>query len=209
MAAGDAPTDFELLAAWRDGDTTAGNTLFHRHFEALYRFFRNKLNADADDLIQRTFLACVEKRDKFEDRSSFRTFLFGIARFELFAAYRRRNKLARNADVGLSSVHDLDPSPSRVVAQREEHQALLAALRHLPLDVQIALELYYWENMTAPSISEVLGIPVGTVRSRIQRGKQLLAEQMQQHAQSGDAPPEQDLEAWARELRERVGPGTD
>jgi RNA polymerase sigma-70 factor (ECF subfamily) len=206
MAAPDAPTDFDLLAAWRGGDTGAGNELFHRHFEALYRFFRNKLNADADDLIQRTFLACVEKRDKFEVRSSFRTFLFGIARYELFAAYRRRNKLARDVDVGLSSVQDLDPSPSKVIAERQEHQALLAALRHLPLDAQIALELYYWENMTAPEIGEVLEVPVGTIRSRIHRGKQMLAEHIQAAGDSTLASLDADLDAWAKGLRAQVGP---
>lgn len=201
-------TDFELLDAWRAGDASAGNELFRRYFDAMYRFFRNKVSTGVDDLIQRTFLACVEKRDTYRGDASFRTFLFAIARLELFAAYRRKNRLARETDVGLSSVHDLAPSPSRIAADRQEQRLIVEGLRRIPLDTQIALELYYWEDLTAPDIADVLDVPVGTVRSRIRRGKELLGEQVRRLAAAGQLPEHSaaDLERWARELRAQVQP---
>jgi DNA-directed RNA polymerase specialized sigma24 family protein len=62
MTAATAATDIELLEAWRGGDRRAGEQLFERHYAAVARFFRNKLEFGVDDLIQRTFLACVEGR---------------------------------------------------------------------------------------------------------------------------------------------------
>ena len=53
-------TDEELLRAWSDGDRDAGERLFERHFESVVRFFRNKAAGDHEDLIQQTFLGCVE-----------------------------------------------------------------------------------------------------------------------------------------------------
>ena len=52
--------DAECLRAWASGDRKAGELLFERHFEAVARFFRNKTDRDHDDLIQATFLGCVE-----------------------------------------------------------------------------------------------------------------------------------------------------
>ena len=77
------PTDdFETLDRWRAGDRAAGNELLRRHFDGLYRFFRNKVDEGVDDLIQRSFLACVESKDRFRKQASFRTYLFTVARHE-------------------------------------------------------------------------------------------------------------------------------
>ncbi|MEX1364934.1 MAG: RNA polymerase subunit sigma-70, partial [Nannocystaceae bacterium] len=64
--------DFELLDRWRGGDVVAGNELLKRHFDALYRFFTNKLSDHADDLIQATMMACVRGRDSFRKECGFR-----------------------------------------------------------------------------------------------------------------------------------------
>jgi RNA polymerase sigma factor (sigma-70 family) len=84
------PTDLELLASWRDGDTKAGNALFDRYFDALFRFFRNKVQEGAEDLVQQTFLALVQSRDRFRGDSSFRTYLFTAARSKLYNYLERR-----------------------------------------------------------------------------------------------------------------------
>jgi len=54
-----ADDDLVMLDRWRAGDSAAGNALFHRHFEAVYRFFERKTDGDIDDLVQETFLACL------------------------------------------------------------------------------------------------------------------------------------------------------
>ena len=194
--------DFALLDAWRDGDLEAGSRLFDRHFESIHRFLRHKVGDDTDEVMQRTLLACVESRDRFRGASSFRTFLFGVARLELFSHYRRRRKLDAQVDFESRSFFDLDPSPSLVVARHKEQQLLHEALRRLPVDLQIALELHYWEGMSATEIGTVLEIPAGTVKSRLRRAKELLRETME-HLTLSKTQLEStlgDLDGWARSL---------
>src|SRR5262249_11003925 len=80
--------DLVLLERWRSGDERAGEALCARYFEEIYRFFVHKLPEHADDLMQQTFLACVKSRDRFQGKSSFRTYLFAIARNELLMLIR-------------------------------------------------------------------------------------------------------------------------
>ena len=101
---------------------------------------------------------------------------------------------------------DLGTSPTGVLAAQDEHRLLLQALRHLPLDLQIALELYYWERMTQPDIGHVLGIPEGTVKSRLNRARNLAREKIAELAASRELATSTtgDLEGWARGLRTKL-----
>ncbi|HEY8430238.1 MAG TPA: sigma-70 family RNA polymerase sigma factor [Sandaracinaceae bacterium] len=166
--------DLDLLERWKRGDLRAGSALFERHFESVYRFFVHRAPSHATDLVQRTFLSCVEARDRFRGTSSFRTFLFAIARNELLVWLRRRQRDA--VDEGGSSVADRAPSPSTQMHRRFEHRVLLEALRAIPLDLQIALELHYWEQMSVAEIAEVMRVPVGTAKSRLRRAREALVE---------------------------------
>jgi RNA polymerase sigma factor (sigma-70 family) len=198
------PTDLELLEAWRGGDRQAGEALFERHFDAVARFFRNKVDRNFDDLIQRTFLACVEGKDRFRGEASFRTFLFAVAHRVLGKHYRSERRHGDRIDFGVTSVHDLAPSPSVIMARHHEHRVLLQALRCIPLDHQIVLELYYWERMTAAEVAGVLDVPEGTARTRIRRAKQLLEEQMKRLVADKQLLESTlvNLDAWAASLRE-------
>jgi RNA polymerase sigma-70 factor (ECF subfamily) len=205
------PSDFDLLESWRAGDTTAGNDLFQRHFDSVCRFFANKLGEDVDDLIQKTFLACVEGKERFRGDASFRGYLFGVARNVLRRHFREKRYHGERFDPLVTSVHDAAPGPSLMLAEKKEQQLLLQALRQIPLDFQITLELYYWEQMSASELGEVLGLPEGTVRGRIRRAKQLLEERLAALAES----PSQlhstmaDLDGWARSLKAQVLAGRE
>jgi len=192
-----------LLQRWRDGDHAAGSTLFERHFQSISRFFRNKVDGPVEDLVQRTFLACVEGRDRFEGRSSFRGYLFGIARYQLLAYYRGRSGAV---EVEAVSVVDLGGSPSQALSGREEERLLLRALRRLPLDHQIALELFYWEGLKGEELARVVGVSPHTVRSRLARARAGLREAIERLADDPAVARSTlgDLEDWARRLRERV-----
>ena len=144
-------TDFQLLEAWRAGDRAAGTELFNRHFNGLYRFFRNKVGDDADDLVQQTFLAVVKARDRFRGDSSFRTYLFTAARSKLYNHFSRKRPDQRDR-LGVTSVIDLGVSMHRMMVKSEEQRLLLEGLRALPLDLQVALELHYapWRCRRGP-----------------------------------------------------------
>lgn len=129
------------------------------------RFFRDKVSEPAD-LVQETFLACREHIDRFREEASFRTFLFSIASNVLGKFYRAKAGPRGKVDLGTVSVEDLGESPSRVLAEREERRLLLLALRRLSVEQQTLLELHYWERMTDSELSVVLGLSLGTVKTR-------------------------------------------
>ena len=166
----DDALDLTLLARWQAGDNRAGSELVKRHFHTLHRFFATKASGQSEDLIQQTFVACVESKHAFRAESSFRTFLLGLARFQLYTYYRRRAR-TQQLDFTTASVRDLGTSPTGLLAAREEHLLLLRALQTVPLDQQIALELTFWEGLSAADIGRVLEIPENTVYSRVRRAK--------------------------------------
>lgn len=198
-------SDAALLDAWRAGDKAAGTALFRRHYSTLARFFTNKIATEHHpDLMQKTMLACVEARERFEGKSSFSTFLIGIALRQLYRHYRNTRRDQARFDACSDSVEELDPSPSQLVARRDERRVLLSALRRIPLEYQLVLELLYWENFSTAMIAESLGVPLGTAKSRIRRGRELLRAQIEAIT---DDPGLLDstltrLEDWARGLRE-------
>jgi len=181
----DPATDLELFTRWRAGDNAAGSALIKRHFVPLHRFFASKAHGHEEDLIQTTFLACVETRDAFREESSFRTYLFKLARFQLFTHYRKVYRKG-NLDFTTTSIRDLGTSPSGTLLRRQERDLLERALQHVPVDQLIALELTYWEGLAAPDVAEVLGIPENTVYSRLRRAKGHLREALERLSDAAD-----------------------
>ncbi len=175
--------DAELLQAWANGEQAAAEALVERHFATVYRFFHNKVGAAVHDLAQQTFLACVESKDRFEQRSEFRTFLLGIANNRLRRYFQdvQRGR-ARASKLEALSVTELlgsvPTSPTRRLARQADQRALLDALQRLPLGMQTVLELRYWEELTVPQIAEALGIAAGTVGSRLTRARGALKTEL-------------------------------
>jgi RNA polymerase sigma-70 factor (ECF subfamily) len=198
--------DKQLLHAWQGGDKQAGVQLFERHYDSIARFFANKVSGNVDDLIQNTFLACVEGKERFREDSSFRTYLFGIARNLLYQNYRVKRRDGDRFDPATQSAADLGPGAGTMIAKKQEEHLLLQALRHIPLEHQELLELYYWESKRAQDISELLDVPEGTVRTRLRRAKQLLEKALEELADSPDQLERTNsgLEDWAMGLRDRT-----
>jgi RNA polymerase sigma-70 factor (ECF subfamily) len=195
-------TDLELFDAWTRGDAEAAGELFERHYDAIDRFFRNKVLDGYDDLVQQTFTACLESRDRFRRDSTFRTYLFAIANNVLRAHFRSRRRESERFEWTEISACDLAPGPSTLFRERREHQLLLESLRRIPLDYQVVLELYYWEELPGSAIAEIVELPENTVRSRIRKGKQLLEKKMRSLAKSAEelASTLEDLEQWVRSI---------
>jgi RNA polymerase sigma-70 factor (ECF subfamily) len=197
-------SDVELVDAWRTGDRSAGEALFERHYDAVARFFQNKVGEAASDLIQRTFLACCEGSNRFRGDTNFRSYLFAIA-YRLMCKHfdeQRRDRL----DFDSVSAHDLSPGATEVVAQRQEQRLVLEALRRIPLEHQVLLELHYWEQMTAAEAAAVLGIPLGTAKTRLRRARELLEARLAELASSPEllASTVANLEAWAQAIRDQL-----
>lgn len=180
----DTDDDLVLLQRWRNGDRRAGEKLCARHFDDVYRFFEHKIPGEADDLTQQTFLACVKARDQFRAQSTFRTYLFSIARNELFTRLRRIPK-GTHVDLEVSSLDELVSSPSSELRKHEELAQLRAALRQLPVEQQVLLELHYWHDLDAAALAELLETSAGTIRVRLLRARRALRERLGADAVTG------------------------
>lgn len=200
------PSDGELLARWRAGDAASGEALFERYYEMVERFFLNKVTSGIQDLVQETFIRCVESRERIKDNDRFRSYMFSIAYNVLSAHLRERYRGGKEIDCSEISVCDLAPGPGTLMAKRREHRLLIEALRNIPIDDQVLLELHYWEQLTTDQMAEVLGIPLGTVRGRLQRARTRLEEVMARIAESPEhlSSTLTRLEDWAAECRERL-----
>jgi RNA polymerase sigma factor (sigma-70 family) len=196
--------DTELLEDWRRGDGAAGSELFERHYPSIVRFFANKVTGDPADLIQETFEACVTGRDRLREGAGFSAYLFGVAYNVLRRHYERSRTQGERFDPSTVSSADLSPGPATMMNRRDEERLLLAALRRIPLELQVVLELFYWEGMTSAAIAEALAMPHGTIRTRLRRARQLLEEALAGlHEDPGLLERTLgDLEGWASQVRQ-------
>lgn len=174
-----------------------------RHYTSVLRFFELKATAAADDLTQRTFLACMEGRERFRGEGSFKGYLFGIARYVLLEHLRRNDRGGRLVRFG----EEEQDGPvvtrlSTMVARHQEQQLLLRALVCLPTDMHVALQLYYWEGLPTAAIGEALGVPKSTVTTRLDRARKQLRQQLHTMAKPGAVRTRllDDLEGWARSV---------
>lgn len=200
--------DHALLQHWRQGDVHAGDALFQRYYDPIFRFFRNKVGAEyLKDLVQQTFIGCVEGRERINGNKGFRPYLFGTARNVLRNYLKSKYRLATEEDIDQQSVADLADGPWTLFARREEHRLLLEGLRAIPVDAQLILELRYWEQFKTVEIAEILTIPHGTARSRLRRAQEQLQQALARLAASDRILESTmaNLNEWANECRERLG----
>ncbi len=195
--------DAELLHAWSSGDVSAGNELFQRNFATLYRFFANKSYDAIDDLVQETMVRALRSASKYRGEASFAAWLCGIARYVLLDHLRGRKPEQLQPE--LDSVAALGTTPSQHALRNEEARLLTAALRHLPIDQQITLELTYWEGFSGAEVAEILGVSPHTVRSRLARARESLETEIRRMAHTHAAVSTlEHLDRWAAEIKQAV-----
>jgi RNA polymerase sigma-70 factor (ECF subfamily) len=198
-------SDRDLFLKWHGGDAKAGEVLFERHFDSIYRFFETKCPNEADELVQATFLACLRGRDAFRHDASFRTYLFAIARNQLYGFLRARQR-DRVVDFELSSIAELASTAGSKLARHEQHQQLLAALRSLPLEAQTLLELHYMQDMQIAELAEVFEAPAVTIRSRLHRARKQLRELLEKNQDVARSVVEtlESMDEWGKEQVKQI-----
>lgn len=171
--------DLEQLQRWRDGDRGAGEALFERHFPSMVRFFTTKCAGDADELVQRTFFACVQAKQQFRAESTFRTYLFTVARNELYHYLEKLRREGGRLDVSITSLAELVTTPVTRIARDAERQRMLDTMRTLPIEQQTMLELHYWEELDIAALAEVFETTTGAMRVRLHRARAALREKLE------------------------------
>lgn len=160
-------TDEDLMDDVRRGARGAFETLFGRYREPIWRFFRRRVGdaGAAEELAQDTFVAVLEGARRYEQRGSFRSFLFGTA-FNVLQSERRRS--VRRPIVGI----EIDPPSSD--APPDAAIWVRDALLTLDEPARQILMLREYEQLSYQEIADVRGIPLNTVRSQLFRAREAM-----------------------------------
>jgi RNA polymerase sigma-70 factor (ECF subfamily) len=170
-----SPTDDELVAAAQAGDRAALDTLLRRHIDLIHAVCSRLAGnpADAADATQEALIAVVRGLPRFDRRAAPRTWMYRVATNACLDELRRRGRRPRlGLDDAMAERPDPAPPLDRSVTDR---LTLDDALARLPDEFRVAVVLRDVQGMDYAQIAEVLQIPIGTVRSRIARGRQALA----------------------------------
>ncbi len=161
------------MAAAQDGDRGALDTLLRRHHDRLYALCRRVTGNDADgaDACQEALIAIVRALGGFDGRSSFSTWAYRVATNACLDELRRRR---RRPEPGLPSDEGLGGSGVDEYSGVDTRVAVDAALTGLVPEYRVAVVLRDLCGLSYGEIAEVLAVPIGTVRSRIARGRSAL-----------------------------------
>lgn len=194
-------SDDALLARWAQGKSRAGDRLMRRHYPALHRFFELKAPEAADDLTQNTMLACVEAQSRYRGDAPFKSFLFGIARRQLLLYLRGKERHDRMVSFREAQGPDTVLTPSRCASLRQEQTAMLMGLNALSVQLQMTLQLYYWEGMKVHEVAQVFRVPTSTIKTRLVRARELVRERVERGPGAAKADTIMaDYEKWLRSL---------
>lgn len=175
-----ATEDAELIERAQTGSSDAFGELVQRHqdrlYNMLYRMSHN--HADAADWTQAAFLKAFQALDRFDGRAGFYTWLYRIATNLAITEFRTRRRRATTSTEFAPGTEPVAPSdgPNERVELREMHERTARALADLPEDYRAAVVLKDIEGLDYAAIADILEVPIGTVRSRIHRGRTLLQQ---------------------------------
>lgn len=182
----DTALDQELIDHCLDGRPEAFGLLVSRYQPRLYRALVHVLGSadDAQDVAQDAFLLAYQKLGTFRRQSAFYSWLFRIALNAAISNRRRVKKPmssleARREDTGSEPVDaHVDNQPDHALKQADQQRLVRVALAALSEEFRAPLVLKEMDGMRYEEIAEVLNCPVGTVRSRIHRGRIELRERL-------------------------------
>lgn len=181
--------DAALVAAAQGGDRFALDQLLRRHYDRIHAVCRRiaGTSRDADDACQEALIKIVRNLPRFDGRSSFGTWAYRIATNASLDELRKRE---RRPTLHAVDEHDrpevVDPTAQRRTESLPDQLLLDEALERLPDDLRLAVVLRDVGDLDYAEIAETLDVPIGTVKSRISRGRAALAAQLR--IEAADAP---------------------
>lgn len=194
--------DEVLIVRYRDGDVRAFEVLLARHRRGVYNFLRRYVgdDASAEDLLQETFLRVVRRAGTFAGESSFKTWLYAIARNASFDALRRgRGRKARSLDTAKNRdddppppVRDPDADTEREAGNMELRRRLESAIARLPQEQREVLLMRERAGLSFPEIGRITGCSPETAKTRMRYALEKLRHM---------------LRALADEVEGHAGPG--
>lgn len=182
--------DSVLLTRIASRDRQALAELYSRHQRPLFRYLW-QLTQDAglaEEVLQDTLVAAWNGAASFEGRSTVRTWLFGISRRQAYNVLRRRGIELASEDA-LVALEDPEPGPEARVLQQSDAEEIQRALGRLPVIHREVLVLNFINGLRYEEIASVLGVPEGTVKSRLSNAKRGLRNLLAHRADGDQATP--------------------
>ena len=179
--------DEDLLKRSAKGDEEAFTVLYRRHADVLYRFAFRMTGSSwgAEEIVQDVFMTLVREPGKYDpERGTLPAFLFGITRNKIMKHNERLPReisLVERQEDGSGGGLTLRDSftPAMWAEQRERLEKVRAAVMELPIEFRETVVLCELEEMTYDQAARMLDCPIGTIRSRLHRGRALLLAKLE------------------------------
>ena len=154
--------------------------LVQNHYQDLYRFAFSlaKRQEDASDLVQQVFTIWAQKGHQLLDRTKAKSWLFTTLHREFLSRHRRAQagpQLVQNEEINLEEMVSIEPAMEREI----DGKKALRVLEELEDPFGPPMRLFYLSDMNYREIAETLSVPIGTIMSRLSRGKMLLREKLE------------------------------
>jgi RNA polymerase sigma-70 factor (ECF subfamily) len=179
----------QIVALAREGDRGAFAELVDMYkgklFHLAYRMLGN--SQEAEDIVQDTFLRVYEHFGRYDNQHKFSTWIYRIATNLCIDRLRRRKSVySLDAELsdgdgldGYSMLQASDPTPEQQLVLTERQQVIASAMSSLPAKYKSAMALKYYQDLSLQEISDILDIPVSTVKTRIHRGRDYLRRKLE------------------------------
>jgi RNA polymerase sigma-70 factor (ECF subfamily) len=186
-------SDEQLVEAARGGDAAAIDELLRRHYDRIHAVCRRIAGStrDADDAAQEALIRIVKSLDRFDGRSAFGTWAYRIATNASLDELRRRSRrpLLHAVDDEMQRPFEQpDALSHRQIESVADRMAIDAALADLPEEYRAPVVMRDVGDLDYAEIALALDIPVGTVKSRIARGRRMLVDRLGNQAAPSERP---------------------
>ncbi|MDK9698213.1 MAG: sigma-70 family RNA polymerase sigma factor [Siculibacillus sp.] len=170
-------SDEELLQRIAAGDRLAMRVLFSRHQLRIHRFVLRVVRdeAVAEDAVSDTFLDVWRQAGDFSGRSQVTTWLMSIARFKALSALRRRRETGLDEEWA-AGIPDAADTPEVISQKADKGAVIRLCMERLSAEHREVLDLVYYHEASVEEVAEIVGIPEGTVKTRLFHARKKLAE---------------------------------
>ena len=182
-------TDAELIRLVRDGNSQAMDALVRRHYRNVYNLALRLSNNydDAQDIVSEAFIRVHNALPSFRGDANFTTWLYRIVK-NVFLDERKKQRIRSHSSLEemvelednsvARQVEDPHPLPEAIVERSEQAALVQAAVMTLPKNQRMMIALYHFQHLAYEEIAEIMGLPIGTVKSRLNRARLALKEKL-------------------------------
>jgi RNA polymerase sigma-70 factor, ECF subfamily len=182
-------SDADLVRRYQRGDRRAMEDLVQRHYRSVYNLsYRLCCNHDdAQDIVSEAFIRVCNALPGFRGEANFTTWLYRIVK-NVFLDERKKKRIRTHSSLEemveledsavARQIEDPQPLPAEVVTQREQGEMIQRAVMDLPETQRLMISLYHFQHRSYEEIAEIMDLPIGTVKSRLNRARLALKNRL-------------------------------